>query len=138
MLVRVSVVQHVRVEALVGAVAIKERLELHCPRRVESIPRAVSQAEAALSTPSERREARDDLARSAPRWSKAVESAALEAAGSSTYRAVAGRPVAWPLALRVPSRPEPPGAPRGGAAAELGHCQGGALTMLPRSQSSGM
>ena len=26
------------------------------------------------------------------------------------------------LFLGVPSRPEPPGAPRGGAGAELGHC----------------
>ena len=55
MLVRVGVVQHVRVEALVGAVAIKERLELHCPRRVERVPRAVSEAEAAIPTPSKRR-----------------------------------------------------------------------------------
>ena len=32
--------------------------------------------------------------------------------------------------LGVPSCPEPPGAPRGGTGGELGHCEGGALTML--------
>ena len=34
------------------------------------------------------------------------------------------RLVAWPLAPGVPSRPEPPVAPWGGAGAEMGHCQG--------------
>ena len=34
------------------------------------------------------------------------------------------------LTLEVPSCPEPPGAPLGGTGAELGHCQGGTLTML--------
>eukprot|EP00964_Phaeocystis_antarctica_P075855 scaffold46869_cov51-Phaeocystis_antarctica.AAC.1 len=41
----------------------------------------------------------------APEWSRAVGSAAMEAAGSS--------------------RPAPSGAPQGGAGAGLGHCQGG-------------
>eukprot|EP00964_Phaeocystis_antarctica_P132056 scaffold96066_cov68-Phaeocystis_antarctica.AAC.3 len=48
-----------------------------------------------------------------PEWSKAVKSATLEAASLSTR--------------------EPPGAPRGGTGAEVGHCQGAALTMLCRS-----
>eukprot|EP00964_Phaeocystis_antarctica_P111621 scaffold75958_cov45-Phaeocystis_antarctica.AAC.1 len=34
------------------------------------------------------------------------------------------------LFLGAPSRPEPPGAPRGGTGAELGRCEGGTLTML--------
>ena len=36
------------------------------------------------------------------------------------------------LFLGVPSCPGPPGAPLGGAGAELGRCPGGTLTMLPR------
>ena len=40
----------------------------------------------------------------------------------------------WPgLFPEVPSCREPPGAPRGGAGYELGHCQAGTLTMLRRS-----
>ena len=35
-----------------------------------------------------------------------------------------------PLFLGVPSCPEPPGAPRGGTGAELGHCQWDTLTLL--------
>ena len=46
--------------------------------------------------------------------------------------AVAERPMAWPgLTLGVPSRPEPPSAPRGATGAELMHfvhCQWGTLT----------
>ena len=34
------------------------------------------------------------------------------------------------LFLEVPSCPEPPAAPRGGAGGELWHCQGNILTML--------
>ena len=45
-----------------------------------------------------------------PGWSTAVESAALEAARSST-RGSGWVPVAQPLALGVSCRPEPPGAP---------------------------
>eukprot|EP00964_Phaeocystis_antarctica_P090856 scaffold58190_cov64-Phaeocystis_antarctica.AAC.2 len=42
----------------------------------------------------------------------------------------------WPdLTLGVPSCPEPPGAPLGGTGAELGHCQGGTLTMLRHWQA---
>ena len=40
-------------------------------------------------------------------------------------KAVAGRAVAWTLALGASSRPGPPGVPCGGAEADLGHCQGG-------------
>ena len=36
---------------------------------------------------------------------------------------VAGHPVARPLTLGVLNQPEPPGAPWGGAGAELGHCR---------------
>eukprot|EP00964_Phaeocystis_antarctica_P064316 scaffold38673_cov54-Phaeocystis_antarctica.AAC.2 len=39
-------------------------------------------------------------------------------------KAVAGRAVAWSLALGASSRPGPPGAPCGGSGADLGHCQG--------------
>ena len=47
-------------------------------------------------------------------------------------KAVAGRPVARPLAMGLSRRPEPPGAPRGGAGAALGQplpwvCQGSRL-----------
>ena len=39
------------------------------------------------------------------------------------------------LFLGVPSCAEPPGAPRGGAGAELGHCSDGSLSMLEHGAS---
>ena len=65
-----------------------------------------------------------------PEEPKAVESAALEAAGLNTRGSGLG--VQWHgLSLGVPRRPEPPGAPWVGAGAELRHCLGVTLTMLP-------
>ena len=73
-----------------------------------------------------------------PTWSRAVESATLEAARSRLARAAVrqwrGNPWAdlspW-ASQAVRSCPEPPGATRGGARAKLGHCQGATLTTLP-------
>ena len=62
-----------------------------------------------------------------------MEWAALEAAGSST-RGSGGAPSGPASPLGVPSYREPPGAPRGGVGAELGHCQGGYYSHHARPQ----
>ena len=79
----------------------------------------------------------------APGWSKAAEK------GDFWRRLARARPrqrrgaQRLGLSLGVPSWPEPPGAPRGGARAEPGHCPGATLTVLvhrtrayPRSRRS--
>ena len=64
-----------------------------------------------------------------PEWPKAVTSAALEAAGSSTRGsgwAPSGRSSSW----EYRAAQTPPGLPWGGTGAELGQCPDWTLTML--------
>ena len=71
-----------------------------------------------------------------PTVSKQVKSASLEAARSSPRGGWRG--TRWlGLTLGVPRCPEPPGAPRGAAGGELGHCEGGTWTVVPRQARPG-
>ena len=68
-----------------------------------------------------------------------VEGSGIGEIGGSWFEhprlAVAGCLVAWPLHMRVLSRPEPPGAPRGGSGAEPGLYQITSSTVLQHHHS---
>ena len=70
-----------------------------------------------------------------PGGSNAVKVAALEVAGLS-IRGSGWAPSGPASFVGAPSCPEPPGVPRGGTEAELGHCPDCTLTMLGHEAAS--